>query len=510
MPAAAVVSPASAAKRHRLEPVKSKSCAKEIVDQEVELLGCGFFHTRMAMILGLGNSADAVEILSMGYIIGSFESPIEPWESSLVTSAVFLGMFFGGIVGTIMGDKCSRRLLMMACLAVNGVSGLCAALSPTVLWMSFFRFIAGVGIGGIAPMLFAVCLEHVPASARGKYITVISAFWMVGSIFTALLAWVMLGCYWGTTIRIMNVSWRAFSVAASMPAFLTCGLIYLFVPESPRFLVAKGKYQEASDTLTLIYAINGRSRLPDFSGPDGHEWVDEQSSTRLLTARHDSMQWTDRLLLMFDSQPSVVNLKRTTILLLTSTFCLSFGSYGISTWVTRVFQSMNVHNPYANDILYAVAALPGNIVGLYLVDSWGRKPLFAWTLFLSALCGILFAADGGDSSTFIVLICCMFQCTTAMAWIGYDVLSAEVYPLHIRVSALCFLSSTGRFGATLAQVVNGFLMGPPPHIEALLLITTVVMAMGGVSVLFLDDNVDNQGGMKQKTTDHGESIRLLA
>ncbi|RHY29149.1 hypothetical protein DYB32_005391 [Aphanomyces invadans] len=225
----------------------------------------------------------------------------------------------------------------------------------------------------------------------------------------------------------MNVSWRAFSVAASMPAFLTCGLIYLFVPESPRFLVAKGKYQEASDTLTLIYAINGRSRLPDF---------------RFLDVMHPA--------------------------------------------------AIDASDP------------------LYLVDSWGRKPLFAWTLFLSALCGILFAADGGDSSTFIVLICCMFQCTTAMAWIGYDVLSAEVYPLHMRVSALCFLSSTGRFGATLAQVVNGFLMGPPPHIEALLLITTVVMAMGGVSVLFLDDNVDNQGGMKQKPTDHGESIRLLA
>ncbi|RHY42803.1 hypothetical protein DYB38_006837, partial [Aphanomyces astaci] len=127
-----VLIPASAAKRHRLEPFKSKSCANEIVDQ-----------------------------------------------SSLVTSAVFLGMLFGGIIGTVMGDKYGRRVLMIVCLAVNGVSGLCAAASPTLVWMSFFRFVAGVGIGGIAPMLFAVCLEHVPASARGKYITIISAFWML-------------------------------------------------------------------------------------------------------------------------------------------------------------------------------------------------------------------------------------------------------------------------------------------------------------------------------------------
>ncbi|RHY59558.1 hypothetical protein DYB30_006480 [Aphanomyces astaci] len=347
----------------------------------------------------------------MGYILGSFSEPIPAWESSLVTSAVFLGMLFGGIIGTVMGDKYGRRVLMIVCLAVNGVSGLCAAASPTLVWMSFFRFVAGVGIGGIAPMLFAVCLEHVPASARGKYITIISAFWMLGSIFTAVLAWVMLGCYWGTDIRIMNVSWRVFSLAASLPAFISCALIYLYVPESPRFLVAKGKYQQASDTLTLIYAINGRSRLPDFR--------------------------------------------------------------------------------------------------LYLVDSWGRKRLFAWTLFLAALCGLLFAGNAGDNSTFTVGICCLFQCATTMAWIGYDVLSAEVYPLHIRVSALCFLSSMGRFGATLAQIVNGFLMGPPVHIQALLVITTVVMAIGGGSVMLLDDNVDVQGGLQpnQPTT---ESHRLLA
>ncbi|RHY42804.1 hypothetical protein DYB38_006838 [Aphanomyces astaci] len=208
----------------------------------------------------------------------------------------------------------------------------------------------------------------------------------------------------------MNVSWRVFSLAASLPAFISCALIYLYVPESPRFLVAKGKYQQASDTLTLIYAINGRSRLPDFSGG-----VDRQVPSRAS----DSLQWTDRFLLMFDSSGSVINLKFTTLVLLSATFCLSFG--------TQL----------------------------------------------------------------------------------YDVLSAEVYPLHIRVSALCFLSSMGRFGATLAQIVNGFLMGPPVHIQALLVITTVVMAIGGGSVMLLDDNVDVQGGLQpnQPTT---ESHRLLA
>ncbi|OQR84826.1 synaptic vesicle glycoprotein [Achlya hypogyna] len=485
---AVVVSPRG--KRPVVEPKKAQKCAKDLVEQEIELLGCGRFHVRMACVLGLGNAADAVEILSMGYILGSYPEPMTGWESSLVSSSVFVGMLIGGILGTVLGDQYGRRVLMIASLALNACSGLCAAISPSLSWMVAFRLLAGVGIGGIAPMLFAVCLEHVPQSARGKYITIISAFWMVGSIFTACLAWVMLGCYWGTDIRILDVSWRTFSATASFPAFIACFLTYAYVPESPRYLVAKGHLKEASETLAYIYAVNGSSRMPDFSGPDDDRLsVDQVTASHQQQTRRNSLTWYDRwnLLLTTPAPTSTFDLRFTTLLLLISTFCLSFGSYGISTWITRVFQTTNVHNPYANDILYASAALPGNLIGLYLVDSWGRRPLFAASLFLSASCGFVFSLNSSAHEGFIVAICCLFQAGTTMAWIGYDVMSAEVYPLNMRVSALCFLSSTGRLGATFAQLVNGLLMGPPAHIEALLLVTTVVMAAGGIAVLYLPE-----------------------
>ncbi|OQR81706.1 synaptic vesicle glycoprotein [Thraustotheca clavata] len=470
--------------------LEAKQCAKELVEQEIELLGCGRFHVRMACVLGLGNAADAVEILSMGYILGAYTEPMTGWESSLVSSAVFVGMLIGGVAGTILGDQYGRRVLMLASLALNGCSGLCAAVSPGLVWMVFFRCLAGIGIGGIAPMLFAVCLEHVPQSARGKYITIISAFWMVGSIFTACLAWVMLGTYWGSTERILNVSWRTFSATASIPAFLSCFLVYAYVPESPRYLVAKGRLKEASETLAYIYAVNGSSRMPNFTGPDDDRISIEQfNASQQQQKRRDSLTWYDRwtVLLTSPAPATSFDLRFTTMLLLVSTFCLSFGSYGISTWITRVFQSTNVSNPYANDILYASAALPGNIIGLYLVDWWGRRPLFSASLFLSAGCGLVFSLNSSAHEGIIVAICCLFQAGTTMAWIGYDVMSAEVYPLNMRVSALCFLSSTGRLGATFAQLVNGLLMGPPAHISALLFVTTAIMAVGGTAVLFLPE-----------------------
>jgi hypothetical protein len=54
-------------------------------------------------------------------------------------------------------------------------------------------------------------------------------------------------------------------------------------------------------------------------------------------------------------------------LLMLSGYCLSFGSYGLSTWITKLFQSVGMSNPFANAFLFAGANLPGNVVRYVLL-----------------------------------------------------------------------------------------------------------------------------------------------
>lgn len=63
----------------------------------------------------------------------------------------------------------------------------------------------------------------------------------------------------------------------------------------------------------------------------------------------------------------------------------------------------------------------------------------------------------------------------------FGVLSAESFPLEVRTTGISMVNCSGRIGAICAQFVNGFLVGPPPHIEALLLVVTSVMAVGGIA-----------------------------
>ncbi|KAF4316359.1 hypothetical protein JM18_008448 [Phytophthora kernoviae] len=181
-------------------------------------------------------------------------------------------------------------------------------------------------------------------------------------------------------------------------------------------------------------------------------------------------------------------------LLTAAVFVGIFGSYGLSTWITKLFKSAGLSNPFANAFLFAGANLPGNIVSLYLIDCIGHQRLLSGALFMSAFCALLFAFNVEGSKTVIVLVSCLFNACTTAAWNGFGVLSAENFPQELRTTGISVVNGSNRVAAITAQFVNGFLMGPPPHLEALLLVTSTVMICGGIASRWIahggDDDID--------------------
>ena len=64
---------------------------------------------------------------------------------------------------------------------------------------------------------------------------------------------------------------------------------------------------------------------------------------------------------------------------------LSFGSYGISTWISNLFADLGEVNPYADSFIFAAANLPGNVVSILFIERYGRKRLLCWGMCLAAL-----------------------------------------------------------------------------------------------------------------------------
>ncbi|TDH74420.1 hypothetical protein CCR75_001483 [Bremia lactucae] len=490
--------------------VEDIKALKQLVHEEMEQIGCGFHQHRVVTILGFGNVADAVEILAIGYLLTVYEDSegaMTPWESSLLTAAVFAGMLAGGIVGGVAGDIYGRKPVLLVTLAINAIAAFVSAFSPNIYWLIFFRAVAGLGVGGVVAALFALCLEHVPVSARGRYVTILCSFWMIGAVLTAGTAWVMLGTY-STGERIVAISWRWFAGAVGLPSFTCFLLTMLYVPESPHFLASKGDAKGATIVLQYIHKIHksGRQIQIKFATEDENAelfTIGIQDSVIQKSVYTDARNLNHNAICSRESLRIVARLFErphlgSTLLLMLCGFSLSFGSYGLSTWITKLFDSVGMANPFENAFLFAGANLPGNLISLYLIDIVGYQRLFSGALFLSALCALMFAFNVEGSKTIIVVVSCLFNACTTAAWNGFGVLSAEVFPQELRTTGISVVNCSNRVAAITSQFVNGFLMGPPPHLAALLSVTASVMCSGAVASRWINHGTKDNGDALSK------------
>lgn len=96
-------------------------------------------------------------------------------------------------------------------------------------------------------------------------------------------------------------------------------------------------------------------------------------------------------------------------------FSLSFGSYGISTWITVLFEDVGIGNVYASAFIFALANLPGNIVSILYVEQIGRRQLLFYGMLCAGLSTIGFAL--GTSVPAVVVVCAtLFNAFSVAGW----------------------------------------------------------------------------------------------
>ncbi|KAL3671274.1 hypothetical protein V7S43_003206 [Phytophthora oleae] len=468
------------------------SARAEQLQHAIANVSDGVFQLRTVVILGLGNAADAIEILSIGYILAVYEDKegvmLTRTQQSLLAAAIFAGMFTGGLLFGSLSDRIGRRTSLLYSLLLNGVFGLLSASSPNVYALIAFRTCAGVGIGGTVPAIFTLCSEHVPASRRGYYVTIVAAYWMVGAVFTAGLAWFMLGR------PDAMYSWRAFAAIVSLPSFVCCLLTYKYVPESAQFFARHRLFTAAELVVDTITTTNGEDAA----------FITEATSLLFLQRNSDDTQVSEYAAVAEPLEAGIQTkrsplsafgllfdpvLRGTTISLLMSWFCLSFGSYGLATWITMLFKRIGLENPFANAFIYAAANLPGNLMTAVLMDHLGGRRILAISMLLSAGCatGFAYANSAASGAAAIVLLASGFNAFSTAGWNAIDLMSAESFPTDVRTTGMGTLSAAGRAGSVAAQFVNGYLIGPPVHVTVLLAITASMMLLGTVSSVLVRD-----------------------
>jgi MFS family permease len=223
------------------------------------LLWCRF-HTLVVVALGITWILDGLEVTLAGAVSGALKaSPalqLSDAQVGISASAYVFGAVLGSLLFGWLADRLGRKKLFSLTLAVYLLATAATAFSQNFGMFLLFRFITGAGIGGEYSAINSAIQELVPARYRGHTDLVINGSFWVGAALGAIGAIVLLQ----PGLLPPDLGWRmAFGIGALLGLIIL--LLRQFLPESPRWLMTRGRLDEANAIVAHIEAIAGDRRL---------------------------------------------------------------------------------------------------------------------------------------------------------------------------------------------------------------------------------------------------------
>ena len=218
------------------------------VDEAIDAIGMGRYQRRLLAIGGFAWMADASEVLLLTFIKPAVQCEwnLSDLDGSLISSIVGLGMLIGATFWGNFADRRGRRACFLGSGLLTTTAGILAAFAPTYSWLLGARFLCGVGLGGI-PATFSMVLEFLPSDQRGRWGIGLLFFWSFGGMLEAALAWAVMTS--------PALGWRWLVGFTAVPAAMMV-LLWFWLPESPRALLAQGKREEADRILRTMASQN--------------------------------------------------------------------------------------------------------------------------------------------------------------------------------------------------------------------------------------------------------------
>ncbi|KAJ8766670.1 hypothetical protein K2173_001190 [Erythroxylum novogranatense] len=433
------------------------------VDEALVGMGFGKFQVLVLIYAGMGWVAEAMEMMILSFVGSAVKSEwkLTSNQESLITTMVFAGVLLGSFTWGQISDRFGRRRGYLVTSVVTSIAGLLSAFAPNYVCLIIARCLVGIGIGG-GPVLLSYFLEFVPAPNRGSWMMVFSAFWTVGTIFEAGVAWIVMP----------RLGWRWLVGFSALPSFVLL-LFYIVTPESPRYLCLKGKKDDALKIMQKISRINGKELPPGVLVSD-HEL--KQSQLQNLPPRDEELpsQTVDPAPGIKDANLDPVKtlllllspkLLRSTLLLWLIFFANAFSYYGLVLLTTELNNRSNKcysthpdksHKSddsvnYKDVFITSFAEFPGLVIAAIIIDRFGRK-LSMVGMFLVAGIIILPLVVHRSSTVTTVLLFIARICITGTFAIVF-IYAPEIYPTSVRTTGVGVGSSMGRVGGMICPLV---------------------------------------------------------
>nr|CAD7194634.1 unnamed protein product [Timema douglasi] len=475
--------------------------------------GYGKFHYILLFVCGFVSTSEEMDVISMSFILPSAQCDLHlnTQTKGWLNSIIFIGMMAGAYLWGSVADSLGRKKVLIAISIMNALCIVASSFSQTYELFMFFRFLNGAALGGSGPVIWSYFAEFQPKAKRGSMLSFMAAFWTLGNLFVACLAWLIIPHDVGLTEgSFIYNSWRIFLLICSVPSFMVAVLLF-FLPESPKFLLSRGDHDLALEIFRNIYHSN--TGKPRETYPvkqlliDGKEQEKKEIGAEVMVVT-GKLRDTFNDIMDNSKQIFIPPILRFTIISITINLTFHIGYYGLMMWFPELFNRFNKYSTvhpgkaasvcevtnfvvnmggqadsldcsdkiessvFLESLITVAAAIPSNIIAVLGMDRLGRKFFLVFSTFTSGLCavGMYFVYN----STHNLVVSAVFSGVISCGNAALDCLITEIFPTNLRATGIAISMVAARLGGIIGNVVIAQLLDmycpAPTFIVAALLI----------------------------------------
>lgn len=378
-------------------------------------------------------------VLGMNYVIHTYTGKpyseagettfaLPAWQNSMIVSFLSLGTFFGAVAAGDLADFIGRRTTVILGCIIYTIGVILQTASTEYRLLIAGRVIAGLGVGFVSATIIMYMSEIAPRKVRGAIVA--------GYQFCVTIGLLLASCVvYGTQNRRDTSSYRIpIGIQFLWGIILGTGLVFL--PESPRYFVKRGRLDRAARSLS-----NLRSQ------PEDSHFVQEELAE--IVANHEYELQVTPQGSYFSSWANCFtgslwnpgsNLRRTILGTSLQMMQQWTGVNFVFYFGTTFFRQLGtISNPFLISLITTLVNVLSTPVSFWTIERFGRRPLLIWGAAGMVVCQFIVAiagtVDGDNQNTVRAMIAfiCIYIFFFASTWgPGAWVLIGEIFPLPIR------------------------------------------------------------------------------
>ncbi len=405
-------------------------------------------HNRVLFGSGLGWALDAMDVGLISFIIAALGQHwgLDNGEKGLITSIGFVGMAIGASLGGLLADRFGRRQVFAVTLLIYGIATGASALVGGIALLLVLRFFVGLGLGAELPVASTYVSEFAPARIRGRLIVILEAFWAVGWTASALIGYFV--------VPASENGWRWAFALGAIPAVYAL-VVRWGLPESPRWLVGRGRHAEAERIVAGFEESAQRSGRgsaspaaePTTQAPIASAAPESPTATAAPAAPIASTAGK-RLAALWSRE---FRLRTASIWLVW--FCVNFAYYGAFIWIPSILVDAGfpLVRSFGFTLVITLAQLPGYAVAAWLIEVWGRRLTLSVFLVGSAASAIMFGTVHAEAA--IIGWGMALSFFNLGAWGALYAVTPEIYPTSLRATGAGWAAGVGRIASIIAPLL---------------------------------------------------------